>query len=89
LAGLSASVGGWSSGVDVPGELPGVLGERFSKVSVVPERVGAAELEPCGVPPLCPFLLDVWRLHGFDGPGSEEVLAAGDLGPDEDRGQTK
>jgi hypothetical protein len=27
-----------------PGELPGVVGERFSQVGVVPEWVGAGEL---------------------------------------------
>ena len=43
------------SGVDVPGELPGVVGERFSRVGVVPEWVGPGELEPRGVPPLRPF----------------------------------
>lgn len=46
----------------------------------------AGELEPCGVPPLCPFALDACRLAGFDGPRGEEVLAAGDLGPDVDGG---
>ena len=32
-----------SSGVDVPGELPGVVGERSSQVGEVPEWVGAGE----------------------------------------------
>ena len=31
------------SGVDVPGELPGVVGERSSQVGEVPEWVGAGE----------------------------------------------
>jgi len=59
------------------------LGERFSQVSV-PERAGGWA-GPVGVAPLYLFALDVWPAD-FDRPGSEEVLVAGDLGPDEDGG---
>jgi hypothetical protein len=56
----------------------------LSQVSVVAERAGAGELEPCGVPLLRLLPSDVRWLRGFDRPGCGQVLAAGDLGLGED-----
>jgi len=68
---------------DASGESVGVFGEEVSEVGVVEQRSAGVELVPDGVAAALPGALDVGGLGRLDWSGREEMLALGDVAPDD------